>query len=95
MTKRITTIVLSAALLMGFSANAAQAEGWSRTLERAAARSDESLAAAADDALELIEDARRAPTFGAARERSEFGELTGHLAAICRSIVGRPSNGTS
>ena len=75
------------------ASGASDADHWIARLQHAADRSDESLDAAAGEALDLLAAATaRAPRFAEAREREEFGELAGHLAAICRAVVGRPAN---
>jgi len=74
------------------ASEAPRADHWKQLLQQAAERRDESLSAAADEVLSLLENDRAPPAFDEPPERDEFASLADHLAAICRAILGRPAD---
>jgi len=69
-----------------------RARDWQQTVDAAAALADDSLPAAANATLDLLDQAGRCPTFEPSENAAEFVELVDHLASICRVIVGRSAH---
>ncbi|MEE2663630.1 MAG: hypothetical protein VX681_05895 [Myxococcota bacterium] len=74
------------------ASGAPQTDRWKQILQRAAERSVESLSAAADEVLALLENDGAPPAFDEPHERDEFARLAEHLGAICRALLGRSAD---